>query len=527
MAKRISRNGLLYIFYKDFSKDYNVSGLSTIKEKITNNYFNRVMPSMYEARAQAAFGNQANISEIDNFLFGVNGSNQGYIQKLQAFFDDFYSDSYRNAEQLFTSEVNKTISNLIKRGPVSFTQLEQIAGSKGQLSELQRMMAQQNEILDNMSRLASITEGYALFMANNNRAASGKYLSMSNLQQGAYNLKDFTKDGQQALKMYQDIQETRAALGSQAVGGGGMLKQNFVSFRTTADKFHAKYGEYLATLAGFVVGAGTTKMLNQLNTAVHTGTQSYHVGKNGINIKAEYVEDPVLKQARQILSDEQLKSFGTFTVNNDTTFKIANGQLLGEFGGTVKEYSDKSVDKFNGVTSLTSFSNLFTAAALATQYGLPANMASKTYIYSLGGSISGQDAIAESNWKAYIELLGTLLSLDALMGRMANNKVSNEANSLIFFYNGKVYGVRDIVQGIVKTQGSVLKSSLAGHGGLWSLANGIVNRSSIEKAHEEVLDQKRTDGKSRSTEAEEAVEKAIRTLTFKIGIDLLSLMKYL
>lgn len=531
VAKRISRNGLLYIFYKDFHNDHRVFGLDAAKKKITSNYINIVMPKTYLAREQAAFNNKATEQEIDSFLFGVGGNNKGYIQKMQDYFTRFYLSSYRNAEKVFASgEINSMITRLIKNGPIEFEQFKKEVQKKGKMDELQRLMKAQKELLDNLSKISSQAKSYALFMANNNRKEGVKRLSKKKIQNGIYNLEDFSYEGQQALKMYQDIKNIHSVLKINAVGSGDVLTQNFSCFRTTAKEFHARYAEYLAVLAGASICSKSGKLFDKLNTAVHSGTQAYHVGQ-GVSIKAEYIEDPELKRYRQMLSDEQLKDFGTFTVNSDASFKVSSEGLTGTYGGTVKDYSDKSLKNLNDTLSLTSFNNLFTAAALATQYGLPADMASKKYIYSFAGSVTNKDSTAEEDWRTYIELLGTLLSLDALMGRMANNKVFSKANSLIFFDRGQVYAMSDIVQGVIRSiqdtseeGGSVLKSSFSQHG-LWSLAAGIVERKSIEKAHKEVLYRKRVKGKSRSEDAEKAVESAIKTLKFKIGINITSLMK--
>ena len=65
------------------------------------------------------------------------------------------------------------------------------------------------------------------------------------------------------------------------------------------------------------------------------------------------------------------------TATNDVTISSTIDNVIGTYGGNVKEYSDQTVLKLDGFTVVSSSSGtIYYAAQRATQYGLPTTMAS-------------------------------------------------------------------------------------------------------------------------------------------------------
>ena len=495
-----------------FNQKYGVSQfLAAEKQKILDQYLNVKMPQLFQGRVEAAFGNQLDIQQIDNFMSGANG-NSGYISQLQTFFNEYYNESFRNAQEIFSSKLNSVLAAKTKNGFVSMTNLKL---NSDQAAELNRLLEAQDNLLEYMSVLSSLAEPYILSTASAHKIKGGAF-SLKSLKNGTYRKESFDADGKRALEMWEKIKSVQAELGTNAAVVNGDLKQSFKCFRETADKFHALYGEYLLTIASYYVGKKMGETEQALANIGHTGSMTYQVGFGTIEMRIR--NDPALEASLKSNGFDG-SQFGSFTAKDDTRIAATANGVTGVFGGSVKEYSDKSVTKFGGWTNIDTYANIYTAASLATQYGLPFTYATSEFIDNLGGALYGTygpGGVSHQWWNEYLELLSQLLFLDALMGRTANGTISKGANSIIFVKNGQVYYLGEIIKNITT------KSMQGSSRGLW--ASNLQNiehfdRSSIEEAHYQIF----KSGGSQS-EAEMAVRAAVQKVKLAIRINLNNLI---
>lgn len=230
------------------------------KEHIISNYFNQILPQMFELRAKAAFGDKVSIDNITGFMKG-NQNNAGYIQRLQRVADTYYSDSFRNATNIFKLKANEKITELVSQGSCS---VNDIPGN--QQAGLRKMMEAQDDILNAMSNLIALAKPYLLYMSAITKQP------LDTFENGFYDISQYSGEMQQAVKMYNDIQAYANVLNSSAVDLNN-LTHNFDFFKKTAADFHAVYGEYLATLCAFKLNESHQEVIDQI-VAAWSGTKS-------------------------------------------------------------------------------------------------------------------------------------------------------------------------------------------------------------------------------------------------------------
>ena len=115
-------------------------------------------------------------------------------------------------------------------------------------------------------------------------------------------------------------------------------------------------------------------------------------------------------------------------------------------------------------------------------------------------------------WNEFKDLLAKLLLLDALMGRMLNGNISSDANNLIFFSNGKVIYMGDILK-------SALQEDIHGFSG------SIFNQTNLNTQSETRVLAERAhrinwyQGKS-AAEGVDAIDAIVKQSSLKISIDL-------
>lgn len=472
----------LAVWFYQFENRGNVEWLrGQEKEQILNRYLSS-MESLFNARAEAAFGNTVSYTDIDNFMLGF-GDNKGYITKLQEAADKYYSDSFRNAKELFNFKINKQLEDFIAQGHCSVDSL-----NKTQQRYFNILMERQQIILDAMSKLISLVEPYAL-------AALGVQdtkLARQKLANGIYDLQENSKEGQEALKLYNRVKEVNASLQAAKVNSSN-ITQNFSCFAKTADAFHADYGEILLTVLANKINQEDLKVKKGISSA-WTGMKQYTVGQGDLQVSIHLIEDIKMRENLN-LSSEYL-NYGSLrgTATNDSSISTSVNGVIGTWGGTVKEYSQKTVKRFKGWTGISDFENIYTAASLAVQYGLPGYAASKDYIMNLSGALYGAygpepGSLPQQLWNEYLQTLTILMTLDALMGRMKNMNISSNANNLIFWKNGKVYYMKDLIKNFVSGGGKGIKSLPSSK---WWAVNKEGNqwdRNTIEEAHYQVWEE--------------------------------------
>lgn len=506
MAKLKSSSGL-YFWAKDFWREQNVGiYLSQKKDEITTRYIEKMAPQLFAARASAAFGG-ADISAIDNFFKGVDG-NQGYINRLQQELNKYYTASLRNANNIFVSHTGLNAILASKKGNITRQDL-----TSEQLQELDSMMKAQQIIIDKLSLLASDYEAYVL-----ERAASSGYKPPRPLKNGSglYHLGNYKDKGmKQAIKIYNDI---RAALNElQATQVTDDLTHSFSAFRKTADKFHQTYAEYLTQFcASRINKAEQATFKGTPLDAKWTGNTKYIPGQGDISVDVKSFLDPEFQEMINTPYDFSLKKI---TATNDVTITSAEDSLIGTYGVTVKEYSDITLTKTGKFTTISSsMGNIYQAANFAMQRGLPSSMASSSWINNLGGALvtEGEVGTAQRYWKEYKQLLGSLLSLDALMGKMIGNNVSSNANNLVYYENGQVFYMGDIVK-------QYLNNIRGFSGSMFTQENSYAQDNARKNAEQAHWDNVLAKGSAKS--AEEAIEAVLSSVLIKVSINLSSLLK--
>ena len=504
MAKMVSESTGLYLYAADFYHHDSQPPYSLLGEKktqIIRNYLDKVAPQLFAARASAAFGG-ANLTAVDNFFKGGNDTNSGYISNLQAEIDKYYTDSWRNAKTIFSSGLSRLNAKLTNtKGPITADDL-----TPKQQEDLSNMMAAQKELIDNLSLLSSIYEPYVL-----QRCAEAGYKPPRMLSTGLYDLRNYKNEGViEAINIFNDIQSTLQTLKIQAVGSD--LSHSFVAFRTTADAFHAKYAEYLMNICAYNVNKARKELFTDSPFDVKwTGTKQYVAGSGDINIDITNNFD---QDIQNLINQNLSLTNNQFTATNDVTITSSDQNITGTWGSSVKNYSDKSIKALHGLTTISAFSNIYDAATLASQYGLPTKAAQPIWIQNLAGALNagGTNTMGIMLWNEFKDLLAKLLLLDALMGRMLNGNISSDANNLIFFSNGKVIYMGDILK-------SALQEDIHGFSG------SIFNQTNLNTQSETRVLAERAhrinwyQGKS-AAEGVDAIDAIVKQSNLKISIDL-------
>lgn len=492
IQKKVSKRGL-YLYARDFWNYEDVNILMTKKQEIVKNYIDKMVPQLFNARAAASYNNQVGINEIDDFFTGGNDKNSGFIKNVQKEVNQYYSESLREAESLFTSHTNL---NAILGDGVDNSRIYQLTDA--QIDELIRMMAAQEAVLDAMSNLASLYEHYVI-----QRCIDAGYKPPRNINSGLYNLNNAKIS--KAFRDYEIIKQQLAILKSESSSG----LHSFTFFKDTAHKFHNVYSELLLTVCSYNVLKARKILFSQVE---HTGNDKYIIGKGDLTVDIKHHLDPeyqkIINSATPILTNRKI------TVTNDTTLTAGINGVAGTWGGNVKEYSDETLRKLEGFTVVASSAGtLFFAAQRATQYGLPSVMASEIWIKNLAGAVtktSSEEALAQEYWSNYKEWIAQLLILDALMGGFANNNISSKANNLIFFTEGHAYYIGDLIKNM--TEDDIHGFTGRPFGSKWSQD---APRRYASAWHWENYIQKGS-----STQAEELIASYVNRLQLKISFNL-------
>lgn len=503
MSLRISSTGL-YLYARDFWNNEDVHSLLTIKKQnIVDNYLQKFMPQMFAARAEASFGNQIDIKQIDDFFTGGNDRNQGFIATVQKEVDQYYSESLKEAESLFTSKLN--LNNILNHINGDISSL-----NKDQKEELNKMMAAQDTILNAMSRLSSLYEQYVL-----DRCASAGYKPPRMLQNGLYSLGNYKNAGViKAIEEYNIIKSNLSILQQDASLG----LHSFAFFKKTAHAFHDTYAELLFKACVYNVKKNHQNLFKgSVLDAKWTGNSKYIIGAGDLTVQV----NSHLDQDFQKIINNALPDFTEhlITATNDVTISSTIDNVIGTYGGNVKEYSDQTVLKLDGFTVVSSSSGtIYYAAQRATQYGLPTTLASNIWIKNLAGAITNNSEKnkAYNYWDTYKQLLGDLLILDAIMGALGKLTVSSNANNLVFFVNGKVFYIGDLIRNITEQS---IHAFTGNPYGQWNpyAQDSVAYRA--EKAHWENFNA----GKS-AAEGEAAIDEVLKGIQLKISINLTSIL---
>ena len=139
---------------------------------------------------------------------------------------------------------------------------------------------------------------------------------------------------------------------------------------------------------------------------------------------------------------------------------------------------------------------------------------------NLGGALYGKygnPSFLNTQWNDYIQLVTKLLTLDSIMGRMANLNIANNSNNLIIWKNGQVYFLGDLIQNLKSenvnsTTGNRWWAANQGENGQW-------DRSFVEETHYEVWK-----AKGSFSEARSQMLSKIHQINIKIHIDLNALL---
>lgn len=438
MAGKIVSSSGLYLYARSFfihgsPSPYQIA-IQEKKDAIIQKYLSQTMPQLFRARAEASFGNNADIEAIDNFFIG-NNTNAGFVQNLQQELDKHYTDSFRNASSLFVGAINNVLSS-----SMSLSAKENKIIQSSELSQqLEQMIQAQNDIMDNLANLSSMYEQY-LF----DRCMAGKYQMPRKLKNGLYSKGNFKNAGVlEAISLYNEIQQQIQLFQMAQVTKD--LSQSFVVFRQTADAFHNRYAELLTEICAYNLQKNTRQLLIDIKD---TAKQQYITGQGDLSVQiTSHFSQDFQDMVSKTLPLPDLRG----TATNDVSIYASDQHVRGVFGITVKDYSDKTLQKVNGFTTISSsVGNIYNAAQLATQYGLPAGMADPMWITNLGGAMnlpySNDRMVYGKYWMNYIQLVGSLMVLDGLMGRMKNLSVSSNANNLIFISNGQAMYLGDLIK---------------------------------------------------------------------------------
>ena len=502
---KVGHNGLYLYSRSFFAREGVYSLFEKNKDAIMQRYLDRFAPQLFAARASASFQG-ADISTIDNFFEG-NETNAGFIAKLQQEVNKYYTDSYRNAEATFSSKtsLNRLLgSKKVAKGGIKAFSVEQ-------WKEFTQMMQAQDEILSNMSQLVSLAQTYVL-----ERCTDAGYKPPRQLKSGLYSLGNYKNEGvREAITIFNKIKETESKLqGAQVTRDFG---RNFSVFKTTADKFHAVYGEFLVTICAYNVQRAEQDALKVPFDASWTATGQYTLGQGDLQVDVKKILDPELRELlSQPIEVPELQA----TATADSMITSTTEGITGTYGGSIKEYSDKTIKALGGFTTIaSSMHTIYTAATLATQYGLPQYAADPMWINNLAGGLFGRDNIESMSgmyWTQYVQLVSTLLTLDALMGRMANLNISSNANNLFFYENGKVVYIGELIK-------NILSSDIHGFTGNMFKQNDLgyqLNvRNKAEAAHWENLI---SGGDAEAGAA--AIRAVVEDVSVKISIDMASIL---
>jgi len=508
MSLRVSSGGL-YLYARDFWANEDVNSLLTqTKDKIIQNYFQRMMPQLFSARAEASFGNQVDINDIDDFFRGGNDTNSGFIASVQSEVDKYYSITLKEAEALFSSKINSALNS-------SKSDIEKVNSlNNGQIQELIAMMDAQDRVLDAMSSLASLYKQYVI-----NRCLDAGYKAPRELQEsGLFSLGNFKNEGIiKIINEYNLIKNNLNILKEDSKQG----LHSFTFFRKTAHDFHALYAEFLFTACSYNVMRNKQKLFKgSVLDANWTGNSKYTIGSGDLSVNIIKHLD---KEMQNIINNAAPDFTNRkITATSDTSIIASINGITGTYGGTVKEYSDKSLNKLGDFTTIASSAgSIYYAAQRAIQYGLPSHMASEIWIKNLAGAIvnPSERGIAKNYWSTYKQLIGKLLILDALMGAMGNLTVSSNANNLVFFDNGKTYYIGDLIKVISEADVHGFTGNMFSQWNPYAQDSVVINAS---KAHWENFI---SGGSAEAGEA--AIDNVLKGIQIKISLNIKSLLSKL
>ena len=426
----VSSKGL-YLWASDFWADKSPQVLiADAKDNISEDFLKRYAPQLFAARASAAFNGQPP-QAIDNFFKGTTNS-EGFVSRLQGELDKYYSQEMRNFYKIFTNKINSILKNGLSSVEKSFTDKDR--------DTFYEMKQAQDNIFDGVSRLASF---YEIYLAE--RCAQNNLKMPRMKKNGLYSIGNIKNNAVlEAINIYNEIKSKAQQLESVKVTDN--IEHSFVAFRDTLKGFAPIYAEYAALAAIYSLKKGHKELFkNSILDAHHTGSERYIAGQGGISVNIKEYLDP---EFQKLINDNPLPPGASGTATNDVSISINGETIVANYGGSVKEYSDEKLKATgNFVITSSSMGDIYTAAALATQRGLPISMADKTWIINLAGALTDESQMNTANamWEDYKQTLANFLIIDSLMGKMLNTDISNKANNLLMIDNGRVYYLGDII----------------------------------------------------------------------------------
>ena len=506
MAAVKGSNGL-YLWAHDFWIDQGVGGLlQSTKDEIVERYLTQYAPQLFSARAQASFGGQLGMEAIDNFFKGTNTS-QGYVAELQAKLNEYYSEELRNAEEIFKSQLSGLNQKLTStKGPLTPEDLTQ-----EQQADLARMMQAQQAIFEKLGKLVSGYEAYVL-----ERATDKGYNPPRKIHDGLYFTGNYSDQGlNEAIRIYNDIQKHIQQL--KAVEVGSDLSHSFTAFRETAHAFHSTCAEYVTLISVYDINKAQKQLFKDSPfDQSWTGNSKYLPGQGDISISMYYNFDPEIQEIINASLDTPPTK--KITATNDVSISAGPEGVIGHYGITVKDYTDQTLAKTQGFTTIaSSMGNIYEAAAFASTRGLPINMATHAWINNLAGALTPSFDIftAQNYWSEYKQLLGNLLSVDALMGRMLSGNISSQGNNLVMIDNGHAYYMGDIINN--------LKNNVQGFtGSMFGQNNFFIQDSARAKAEQAHWENFISGGTAEQAMA--AIEAIISSVSIKISLNLHNLL---
>lgn len=499
----VSSKGL-YLWASDFWADKSPQSLiADAKDNISENFLKQYAPQLFAARASAAFNGQSP-QAIDNFFKGTTSS-EGFVSKLQGELDKYYSQEMRNFNEIFTNKINNVLKNGLQTAEKSFSEQDWATFNK--------MKEAQDSIFDSVSHLASFYEVYLAEQCAQNG------LMMPRMKKNGLYSKGNIKNNAvlEAINIYNVLKSKVQQLESVKITDN--IEHSFVAFRDTLKKFAPIYAEYAVLAAIHSLKKGHKELFkNSVLDAHHTGSDTYIAGQGGISVNIKEYLDP---EFQKLINDNPLPPGASGTATNDVSISINGETVVANYGGSVKEYSDEKLKATgNFIITSSSMGDIYTAASLATQRGLPISMAEKIWIMNLGGALTNesQAGIANSMWQDYKQTLANFLIIDSLMGKMLNTNISNKANNLLMIDNGRVYYLGDIISKLSGNIKGFLGNEKAGRiesnltNGIWTGSTRV--RDEAENAHWENF----STGKSAS-EAYDAIDNIILKERFKIALN--------
>ena len=477
----INNKSGFYLWFYHFNKDFNVSSfLNSTKNHILQNYLDNVMPDLIKQRAEAAFGNKIDSEKIDDFFMDFK-NHQGYINKLQKASDELCSEYLSDFQVFVNGPLNNLITRIVSSNGGKITEKDLISQLKGYSNDKDKQYIQAREALDDIvtkcDKMIQESKKYLIYVASTSTSRDKQRAQKIMSVVGPPPRGWYSFSSVQAKEVQNQIKELyflRDELMSKApIDENGMVTKSF----SDLNKFlkagniglRSRYMEKLAVVAGQSVQKADSQVRQKSQEIIQqVGTKHYNPAKNGIGVVALVNRDKRLQAL-----DNKTSIFGNITSKNDVYLTATIDGVSGEFGANVKSYRLDNSSRFQGFQIFDSGSarktgSIFQFASNAVSRGLPFREASEEYIVNLGGALYGSSG--PSAWNnyltQYLDLIVQLNTVDAIMGRMEDNKVNNKyGNSLVGFDNNNVYYIPDMLKKITKNGLEGFQNSVQGAAG--------------------------------------------------------------